>query len=249
LVVVVAAKRKKTKKSTDWSWRLAGIALCAFFALGVITGLSRSGRALAQRVTALIHAVPHLNRSSIVPLAVPAAPISRPTGAAIALVERADGFYALDDAGGLRGPVSPPTENDLAILSGPAASNSMGTQLVNYARVLIAAEALLGMPVSEMNVGADDEATLYLERPAIAIAIELAQPAVELARAAKILGLWRGHRELIAALDLTVPGQVVVRLRTSGLKATRAEDQGHGRLTLTGLTRAARRDGREVTAH
>jgi hypothetical protein len=248
VVAVAAAKRKKTKKSTDWSWRLAGIALCAFFALGVMTGLSRSGRALAHRVTALLHAVPYLNRSALVPPAFPAAVTSRPAEAAIALVERGDGFYTLDGAGGLRGPVAPAAENDMAILSGPAAANGVGSQLVDYARVLIAAEAALGIPVSEMRVGADGEATLFLERPAITIAIGLEEPALELARAAKILALWRGHRELIAALDLTIPDQAVVRLRAAAVKSAPAKASRQGRLTLTSLERATRAPGAEVTA-
>ena len=246
-VVAVAAKRKKIKSGTDWSWRLAGIALCAFFALGVITGLSHSGRIFAQRVTALLRAVPYFNRSALISVPSAAAPTAHLSSAMIALVERPDGFYELDDRGGLRGPVSPDAESDVAILSGPAAAESVGAQLVDYARTLIAAEATLGVPVSEMRVGANGDATLYLERPAIAIVIEIPAPMAELGRAAKILGLWRGHSELIAAMDLTVPGQVIVRMRDGTSNSAGGGELNAGRLTRARLTRPAHRTEPEVT--
>jgi hypothetical protein len=248
VVAVAAAKRKKTKKSTDWSWRLAGIALCAFFALGVITGLSRSGHALVQRVTALLRAVPYLNRSAITPVAIPSGLTPRQPGATIALVERSDGFYALADTGELRGPVSPAAESDVAILSGPAAASAVGTQLMDYVHVLITAEAKLGVPVSEMRIREDGEAALYLERPAIAIALEISAPPDQLERAAKVLALWRDHRELIASMDLTVPGQVVVRMREGAVKSACADDPRRGRVSLTRLTRPACSTGPEVAA-
>ncbi|MGH7841000.1 MAG: hypothetical protein ACREQT_05695 [Candidatus Binataceae bacterium] len=229
---MAAAKRKtrKSKETADWSWRLAGIALCAFFALGVMTGLSRSGRSLAQRVEAILHAMPRL--SWLRPAAIAAAPAPRGGDGAIALVERTDGFYVLDAAGGLRGPVAPAAETDMAIISGPAASEP-GPQLIEYASVMIRAEATLGLTVSEMRVTADGEATLYLERPAIPIAIDLAEPAIELERAAQILALWRGRRELIAGLDMTVADQGVVRVRIGATRPANPASGNRGGLTRT----------------
>jgi hypothetical protein len=231
---VAAAKRKKSKKTADWSWRLSGIALCAFFALGVIAGLSRSGRSLAQRVEALLRAMPRL--SAIRPSAITATSAARGAPDAIALVERSDGFYALDAAGGLRGPVSSAAESDLVIISG-AGAGAAGAQLLEDARVTVRAEAALGLTVSELRVGPGAEATLYLEQPAIPIAIDLGATAIELERAAQILALWRGRRDLIATLDMTIADQAVVRVRTGVGAPLKPEHAGRRGLTLASLPR------------
>ena len=70
VVAVAAAKRKKNKRSaSQWGFRLAGIVLCAFFVLGVITGLSRPGRTLALRVQTIFNFWPGPGHSSIIPVA------------------------------------------------------------------------------------------------------------------------------------------------------------------------------------
>src|SRR5215472_9731838 len=112
-VAVAAAKRKKRKTNSGWSWRLAGVALCAFFALGVITGLSQSGRLLARRLEALLQRLPHSTHSTLIPTAYRAFFLKQPrvegpdtllAGSrieAIALAEHPDGFYQIDGEGGL----------------------------------------------------------------------------------------------------------------------------------------------------
>src|SRR2546430_12410551 len=126
----MAARKKKTKAGSGWSWRLAGIALCAFFALGLITGLSRSGRAFARRFEALLGHAPRAGRSELIPAAYrtlrfeslpgvdaigPASHTVSQNGGPlpIALVERSDGFYELISGGELRGPISLTDEPDL----------------------------------------------------------------------------------------------------------------------------------------
>ena len=47
---------------------------------------------------------------------------------------------------------------------------------------------------------------------------DFAHAPVELERANRVLALWRGHRDLLVALDMTVPGQAVVRLRSAALR-------------------------------
>jgi hypothetical protein len=245
---VAAAKRKKAVSGSEWSWRLAGFALCAFFALGVATGLSGGGRQLASRVTALLG----LPRCAALP---PVAGANAPTvgsehstanatgpaaGAALALVERADGFYALDASGGLRGPVAPAAENDMPIMSGAAVANASAARLLDYASILVRAEASLGRAISELRSEADDDGVLYLDRPPLPITIDFAHAPLELERADQILALWRGHRDLLAALDMTVPGQAVVRLRPAALRtAARAP---------VSVGRRGRNFGPEVTA-
>ena len=220
--VVAAAKRKKAqaKRRAEWSWRLAGLALCAFFALGVATGLSGSGHLLAQRAQFLFRLGSHIRHAARAPATTMTAP-PRPTGNTVALVKHVDGFYALDAAGDLRGPVAPATESDMPILSGAAIMNASGTRLVEYAAILVRAEAGLGVEISEMRVDTDEGATLYLDRPALPITIDLAQAPTQIEEAARVLAIWRGHRELLVALDMTVPGQAVARLRPAAFAAIR----------------------------
>jgi len=215
---VAAAKNKKAKKGSEWSWRLAGLALCAFFGLGVATGLSGSGRLVSDRAQALMRLGSLIKRSSF-STSSPAPQAPRPTNNAVAMVKRADGFYTLDAAGELRGPVSPTAEGDMPILSGATIGNAGGDRLVDYASVLVRSEAALGAEISEMRVDHDGEAVLYLDRPAIPITIDLDHPDSEIGAAGRILTLWRGHHDLIAALDMTVPGEGVARLRPAAFEA------------------------------
>jgi hypothetical protein len=226
-VAVAAAKKKKAAKGSGWSWRLAGFALCAFFALGVATGLSGGGHELARRVTGLLHLAPRVFRYTASPTGLASPMIQSSPGNAIALVERGDGFYALDSAGGLRGPVSPEAENDMPILSGAAMAGASSGQILDYASILVRAEARLGAAISEMRCESDDGGVLYLDRPALSITIDFADASVELERANRILALWRGHRELLVAVDMTVPGQAVVSLRPAAFRTAGTTRRGH----------------------
>jgi hypothetical protein len=227
-VVVAAAvvKNKRTKKSTGWSWRLAGIALCAFFALGVMTGLSRAGRLFALRLEAILALWSHPGRSALVPVsyasdAGPAVRASRKPLPAVALVERTDGFYTLDTAGGLHGPVSPAMQGDLPVLSGARVQNAPPAQLLEDAATLVRAEAALSETVSELRADDDDVATIFLDHPRLSIVIALDDAAQEFARSAQVLRLWRGHQALIKVLDMTAAGQAVIRLKPGALEDAR----------------------------
>jgi len=219
-VAVVAAKRKKRKTtSSGWGFRLAGIVLCAFFVLGVMTGLSRPGRTIAQRCRTLLSLWPQVGHSAIIPAAffggTVIEPIVRPHahGGAVALVRRGDGFYALDSDGDLTGPVAPAAAGDMPILSGAGAASANAASLVECAGVLVRAEANLGAMVSEMRLGEDGTATMFLVRPRIEIVFDLDRAGAELVRAVRVLGIWRGHETMIASIDLTTAGEVVVRLK------------------------------------
>jgi hypothetical protein len=226
-VAVAAAKKKKAAKGSGWSWRLAGFALCAFFALGVATGLSGGGHELARRVTGLLHLAPQAFRYTARPTGFASPIIQGSPGNSIALVERGDGFYALDSAGGLRGPVSPAAENDMPILSGAAMADASSARLFDYASILVRAEASLGAAISEMRCETDDGGILYLDRPPLSITIDFAEASLELERANRILALWRGHRDLLVAVDMTVPGQAVVSLRPAAFRTGGAARSGH----------------------
>ena len=235
VVAVAAAKTKKNKtNASHWGFRLAGIVLCVFFVLGVITGLSRPGRTFALRMQALLNLWPGPGHSSIIPAAFLSGTTLEPTvyrraaaappapGSEVALVQRGDGFYALDSLGGLRGPVAPATQGDMPILTGAAALAATPAQLIDYAEALVRAEASLGAVVSEMRIGSDRTATIFLEHPRIEVAFDLDRTALELARALAVLRLWRGHEDLIAALDLTTPGQAVMRMKPVAFADRRA---------------------------
>jgi hypothetical protein len=232
-VAVAAAKKKKSQAASGWSWRLAGIALCAFFVLGVLTGLSPSGRLLARRIEALLARLPRTGRSQLIPAAYQTlrlrSPdgVSRPSSAStnmhppfgvIALVEHADGFYQLDGTGELRGPISPVDAADLPVLSGAGVENAGASPLVEYAGQLVRAEAALSAMVSEMRVESNGTATLFLDRPHVAIVLASNQVPLQLARAAQVLDLWRGHRELMETINMTTPGEAVVRPKPGAIE-------------------------------
>jgi len=134
---------------------------------------------------------------------------------AIAIVERRDGFYELFSGGELRGPVSPGKQGDLPVLSGAVLDNARGPQLVDYAAVLVRAETQLSEIVSEMRVNDDATASLFLERERTEVVIDVDRATTEIQRAIRVRQQWQGRENLIAALDLTTPGLVIVRLHAA----------------------------------
>jgi hypothetical protein len=219
---------------------MGGLVVCAFFALGVMTGFSTTGRTVALRAAATLTSYRDQILDSIAParetasnysavlvqwagragiyrrgLHEPgAAPVSSgdTRDGAIAIVESHDGFYELFRDGELRGPVSPGKQGDLPVLSGDALDNARGTQMVDYAAVLVRAETQLSEIISEMHVGDDGTASLFLERERTEVMIDLDRATTEIQRAIKVRQQWQGRENLIAALDLTTPGLAVVRL-------------------------------------
>ncbi|WP_331961933.1 hypothetical protein [Candidatus Binatus sp.] len=234
------AVRGGNRVVAGWSPRLGGLVVCAFFALGVMTGFSATGRAIALRASAALSSYQNQIMDSLAPARTAAASYpalltewagragiyrraSHGAGAAalsagdvregaIAIVERHDGFYELFSGGELRGPVSPGKQGDLPVLSGAALDNARGPQLVDYAAVLVRAETQLSEIISEMRINDDATASLFLERERTEVVIDLDRATTEIQRAIKVRQQWQGRENLIAALDLTTPGQVVVRL-------------------------------------
>jgi len=222
---------------------MGGLVVCAFFALGVMTGFSTTGRAVALRASATLASY----RTQILDSLAPArtsvsnysavlvqwagrAGIYHQTGhgpeaveisagnvrdGAVAIVERHDGFYELFGGGELRGPVSIGKQGDLPVLSGDALDNALGKQMVDYAAVLVRTETQLSEIISEMHVGDDGTASLFLERERTEVVIDLDRATTEIQRAIKVRHQWQGRENLIAALDLTTPGLAVVRLHAA----------------------------------
>jgi hypothetical protein len=225
---------------------MVGIVLCAFFVFGVMTGFSAPGRALTLRCAnffsaysaridrAAAPASPLLQwlrdaaRSIESQTGIAGGPVAKLTrmrqGGAIAMVERHDGFYALFSDGELEGPVSPNGEGDLPILSGARVENSRGVELVGYAATMVRAEAELSHLVSEMSVDNDAVAALYLDGARTEVLIDLDNAPAEIKRANEVLGKWRGRERMIAALDMTMPDEAVVRLAAPDAPA----DRRHG---------------------
>ena len=219
---------------------MGGLVVCAFFALGVMTGFSTTGRVVTLRASATLNSYRDQIIDSLAPARIAAASYSavlvewagrtgvyrrashRPGAAeisagnmregAIAIVERRDGFYELFSGGELRGPVSPGGQGDLPVLSGSALDKARGTQMVDYAAALVRAETQLSEIISEMRVNSDATASLFLERERTEVVIDLDRATTELQRAIKVRQQWQGRENLIAALDMTTPGQAVVRL-------------------------------------
>jgi hypothetical protein len=216
---------------------MVGLVLCAFFILGVMTGFSAKGREVTLRVSNFIstfagrmsQAVAHrggavanfgsalhalgLGKTGDSPQSArnAAGAVARQDGA-IAMVERGEDFYALFADGELRGPVSPNAQGDLPILSGPAAQDARGADLVEWTAVLVRSEADLSHLVSEMSVDEDGTASLYLDQTRTEVLIDVDEAPAEIAHAAEVLRRWRGRERMIAAIDVTTPGQAVVRL-------------------------------------
>lgn len=215
---------------------MLGLVLCAFFVLGMFTGFSGVGRALVIRVSTFVSSltakVPHSAELSIdlnqwvdeklhwaesrfhvnLSMLHRGQAIPRSAGGAIAIVERHDGFYALFSDGELRGPISPNSSDDLPVLSGAGVENARGSDLVEYAAVMVRSEAQLSHMVSEMNIDGDGTASLYLDHARTAVVVDLDAVPLELGRAVEILGKWHDREQMIAAIDMTTPGEAVVRV-------------------------------------
>ncbi|MGC2755107.1 hypothetical protein [Candidatus Binatus sp.] len=236
------AVRGGNKAVAGWSARMGGLVVCTFFALGVMTGFSTTGRIVALRAAATLNSYRDQILDSIAPARAtvsnysgvlvqwagragiyrrdshePGAAISSGDmrEGAVAIVERHDGFYELFSGGELRGPVSLGKQGDLPVLSGDALDSARGTQMVDYAAVLVRAETQLSEIISEMHVGDDGTASLFLERERTEVVIDLDRATTEIQRAIKVRQQWQGRENLIAALDLTTPGLAVVRLHAA----------------------------------
>jgi len=225
--------------------------ICAFFVLGVMTGFSATGHQITLRavssvaefrdsIAATIHpasdamtrsatalrdrlrdskifeaAIRLLGRAPIVKLTETEAP-------PIAMVRRGNDFYALGEDGGLSGPIDPRTQVDLPILSG-AVDDASRVQMTAYAGVLVRAETILSQLISEMRVHDDGTATLCLERERTELTIDLDNVPHELARSIEVMKRLTGREQMVAALDMTMPGEAIVRLRGAPLAARKPQ--------------------------
>jgi hypothetical protein len=224
-------RRKASGGGTGWNRRLAGIALVAFFALGYFLGLGSATNLFTHRAidVAARYRSQIREQSALIRLWPPAKvqpPEPVHTGGPLAMVERRDGFYALYEWGELRGPVSAGTEDNLPIISGPALESASAADLVGDAKILVRAEVALAEMISELRLDDDGEAALFLDRSRTEVAIDLDHAAAELARAGRVLRRWRGREAEIAALDMTTPGQAVMRLRPGALARLNGEGAG-----------------------
>jgi len=202
------AQRRKKKQKSEWGWRLLGVALCAFFALGMYAGLSVANRARTLNSSSSLSRILarfHLRTRPDLP--------RRESDGAVAVVERTDGFYNLLASGELRGPVSAQNVSDLPIISGPALDSMTGAEMVDCAELVVRAEAALNELISEVRVADDGIATLYLQHTHTIVVLDRARASDELAHAAAIMNRWRDHLDLVTALDMTTAGEGVVRLR------------------------------------
>ncbi len=250
-------RRKKVKHSgAGWSWRLGGLALIAFFTLGYLSGLRAPRTAFARRV---LGACDHyrarvLDAAALVRhLPTPRARRSFHAGdltGSVAMVERSDGFYTLSESGELRGPVSSGAEDNLPIMSGAPLETASARALIDYASVLVRAEAQLSQLISEMRLAGDGEASLFLDRSRTELVLDLDRAAFELPRAARVLQRWRGREAEIATLDMTTPGQAVMRLRPAPISsAKRRTPEKVGKLALAKVpARSFKQDAALVAA-
>jgi hypothetical protein len=109
--------------------------------------------------------------------------------------------------------------------------NARGGELVEFAAVMVRAEAQLSHLVSEMSVDDDGTASLYLDHARTSVIFDLDAVPLEMGRAAEILGRWHDRQQMIAAIDMTTPGEAVVRMTEaaaiSGSHAAVSKRSGH----------------------
>jgi hypothetical protein len=219
-VAVAAVRRKASRIASGWSWRLAGLALCAFFGLGFLSGASGNrANPFFQRAVIVLKSY----KEGLVQTATLVRdarrrhpqPASRAFPGEVALVQRHDGLYALRGSGELLGPLSAGATDNLPIVSGDALEDAGAEHMVEYASLMVRAEAVLSRLISEMYVHRDGEASLFLDSSHTEVALDLDNASAELERASDILGRWRGREDQIARLDMTVPGEAVVSLRAT----------------------------------
>ncbi len=230
----VVVRRKRKSGGTGWSRRLAGVALVAFFALGYFAGLgsathlftrraldavTRYSSRLREESTRLRQESELIRRLPMGRSEPPPAPAH--TGGPVAIVERRDGFYALYEWGELRRPVPVGAQDSLPIISGAPLEGARPADLVGYAGIVVRAEGNLGEMVSELRLGDDGEASLFLDRSRTEVALDLDHAPIELERAGRVLRRWRGHEAEIASLDMTTPNQAVMRLRSSAFASAK----------------------------
>lgn len=239
---------RRSGDKTGWHPRTAGMVICAFFTMGAIAGFSTAGHAIILRANDSLASLTGqvadslgparasieggsssiagwLNHSTFFKDAIQqvthrvTAPQMEASGPPIAIVKRGDDFYSLTDNGALRGPIAIREEGDLPIVSGVAV-DATGNDLLEDAAVLVRAETTLAQLISEMRVNNDGTATLCLERARTELTIDLNNLPHELDRAQQVMKRLDGQQQLVAALDLTTPGEAVVRLRgaTVGVK-------------------------------
>ncbi len=232
---------RRSGEKTGWQPRTAGAVICAFFVLGVMTGFSTTGHQITLRavssVTDFIDSIAstmhptsdallrssaeirdRLRDSKFLEAAtrlLGRAPIVKLTATEtppIAMVRRGKDFYALAGDGELTGPIDPRTQVDLPILSG-AIDDASRVQMIAYADALVRAETILSQLISELRVHEDGTATLCLERERTELTIDLGNVPHELARSIEVMKQLSGREQMVAALDMTMPGEAIVRLR------------------------------------
>jgi Cell division protein FtsQ len=232
---------RRSGEKTGWQPRTAGAVICAFFVLGVMTGFSATGHQITMRAVSSVReftdsiavtmhpasdammrssvairdrlrdskffeaAIRLLGRAPIVKLTATGTP-------PIAMVRRGNDFYALAEDGELTGPIDPRTQVDLPVLSG-AVDDASRVQMIAYADALVRAETILSQLISEMRVHDDGTATLCLERERTELTIDLDNVPHELARSSEVMKQLSGREQMVAALDMTMPDEAIVRLR------------------------------------
>jgi hypothetical protein len=242
---------RRSGEKTGWQPRTAGAVICAFFVLGVMTGFSATGHQITMRAVSSLTAFTGSLAETMHPASdvmmrssaairdrlrdskffdavirlLGRAPIVRLTETEtppIAMVRRGNDFYALAEDGGLTGPIDPRTQVDLPILSG-AIDDAGRVQMIAYAGVLVRAETMLSELISEMRVHDDGTATLCLERERTELTIDLDNLPHELARSIEVMKQLSGREQMVAALDMTMPGEAIVRLRGAALVAKKPQ--------------------------
>lgn len=143
-------------------------------------------------------------------------------------------FRHVDERGQLLAPLSPEDTRDLPIITGLAGAHGRASSQVALPRIAFLLRRLQSSgtfgEISEVHVDPEYGVTLFPVDLRLALVLGWDEWPEKLANAKRVLDTWRGREAKLSAIDLTLPGSVIVRLKGSG-KAEKV-DRLTGRLQV-----------------
>lgn len=145
-----------------------------------------------------------------------------------------DEYRHVDERGQLLAPLTSEDTRDRPIITGLAGSYGRASAAVALPRIAFLLRRLQAADtlgeISEVHVDAQHGVTIYPVDLKVALLLGWDDWPEKLDHAERVLDTWRGRESKLSAIDLTLPGSVIVRLKGSG-KAKQVE-QLTGRLQV-----------------
>lgn len=143
-------------------------------------------------------------------------------------------YRHVDERGQLLAPLGPEDSRDLPIITGLAGAHGRAASAIALPRIAFLLRRLQGAgtfgQISEVHVDPEYGVTLFPVELRLAVVLGWDDWPQKLAHAERVLDTWQGRESNLSAIDLTLPGSVIVRLKGSG-KAKKV-DRLTGRLQV-----------------